>query len=104
LVGDVDDDAVSGVSVGKQQQTKESIFSNIFFFFFCSNNKQMKENIFNHFSNLKSKYMLLYIYIFHFFLHMRESRLTIGETKKKLDYTQKNKYKTMNINNKITLM
>jgi len=29
LVGDVDDDAVTDVNVGKQQQTKESIFSNI---------------------------------------------------------------------------
>jgi hypothetical protein len=37
----VDDDAFIDVSVGKQQQTKDSMLSNIFFFF-CSNNKEKK--------------------------------------------------------------
>lgn len=40
LIEDVlDNNAVSGVNIGKQQQTKESIFSSMVLFFFNSNYK-----------------------------------------------------------------
>jgi hypothetical protein len=77
----VDDDAFSDVSVGKQQQTKDSMLSNIFFFFFCSNNKEKKIFLIMVLIFIRV-YVVIYLYI-SVLAHARESRLTVGETKKK---------------------
>jgi len=76
----VDDDAFTDVSVGKQQQTKDTMLSNIFFFF-CSNNKEKKIFLIMVLIFIRV-YVVIYLYI-SVLAHARESRLTVGETKKK---------------------